>query len=125
MTRGIEVSSSDSRRLRKPRKGTMHEKDMKYLEKNRQEIYARNRERYTMRKWGLTREEYDARAYGICPICAIGPQVLHYDHDHATGTLREFICQKCNHALGLFNDNPEVMRKAAEYVASFRHTKKD
>lgn len=38
------------------------------------------------------------------------------DHDHNTGKVRKLLCHNCNRALGLFQDNPEVLRKAADYV---------
>ena len=44
---------------------------------------------------------------------------LAVDHDHATGRVRKLLCHNCNRALGLFKDNPELMRKAADYVEKF------
>lgn len=41
---------------------------------------------------------------------------LAVDHDHDTGKVRKLLCHNCNRALGLFKDNPELMRKAASYV---------
>lgn len=45
---------------------------------------------------------------------------LAVDHDHATGKVRKLLCHNCNRALGLFKDNPELMRKAAAYVENHR-----
>jgi hypothetical protein len=41
---------------------------------------------------------------------------LAVDHDHKTGKVRKLLCHNCNRALGLFKDNPALMRKAASYV---------
>jgi hypothetical protein len=38
------------------------------------------------------------------------------DHDHATGKVRGLLCHNCNRALGLLQDNPEVIRRRADWV---------
>jgi hypothetical protein len=51
-----------------------------------------------------------------CAICGeADPQ--HLDHDHGTGGLRQLLCQRCNHGLGLFRDDPHVLHAAAFYIA--------
>lgn len=41
---------------------------------------------------------------------------LNLDHCHSTGKVRGLLCHNCNRALGLFQDNPEVVRRAADYL---------
>ncbi len=38
------------------------------------------------------------------------------DHDHATGQLRDVLCNQCNKALGWFSDDPKLLRRAAAYL---------
>lgn len=40
----------------------------------------------------------------------------HIDHDHDTGEVRGILCNRCNRAIGMFSDDSDVMRKAADYL---------
>ena len=56
---------------------------------------------------------------GICPISQKPPSEnirLNIDHDHKTGLIRGVLNWKINKALGLFNDDPEMLRRAADYL---------
>lgn len=77
------------------------------------------------RSYGLAPDEVEEQLAKAthCELCGDeftkdnGP---HFDHDHATGLLREALCGLCNRGLGHFRDNPEVLRKAARYVIKHR-----
>ena len=43
-------------------------------------------------------------------------KLLATDHDHTTGAWRGVLCQRCNNAIGLFRDNPQLLRLAADYL---------
>lgn len=49
-----------------------------------------------------------------CGICGGEGQVL--DHKHGEGTWRGVLCYKHNTGLGLFNDDPELLEAAANYL---------
>ena len=52
-----------------------------------------------------------------CAICRRSSDVkLKYDHDHATGEGRGYLCHSCNIALGQFGDNTELLRRAIRYL---------
>jgi hypothetical protein len=55
---------------------------------------------------------------GICALCEAAP-AEHMDHDHASGVLRAWLCQRCNMGLGLFGDSAERLRRAADYLDGY------
>lgn len=61
---------------------------------------------------------------GGCAICG-SPETrivkgtlnsLVVDHNHETGVIRGLLCALCNTALGKFHDDPDLLRRAAEYL---------
>jgi hypothetical protein len=54
-----------------------------------------------------------------CEICGGPPNGrgrFHFDHDHETGQFRGWLCAKCNWAIGLMEDNPDLMMSLALYL---------
>jgi hypothetical protein len=49
---------------------------------------------------------------GQCPICERTVQTMHVDHNHTRGKVRGFLCPRCNVALGLFCDDPDLLHRA-------------
>jgi Recombination endonuclease VII len=83
---------------------------------------AANSEYYLRRTYQLTKDHVAEmrRAQGDrCAICG-DPAPQHLDHDHETGGIRELLCQRCNHGLGLFRDDPALLHAAAFYVDAHR-----
>lgn len=77
------------------------------------------RERHLRRRYGITEEGYRAlyeAQEGCCAICGEHKDVLHVDHDHATGTIRGLLCFGCNNGLGSFKDDVRRIVAAADYL---------
>jgi hypothetical protein len=75
-------------------------------------------ESYFYRRYGLTKAQIVRirEAQGDrCAICG-DPGPEHLDHDHRLGGTRQLLCQRCNHGLGLFRDDPGLLHAAAFYV---------
>lgn len=71
-----------------------------------------------LRKVGLTREMVeimDNAQGGRCALC-FKEKLLILDHCHKYNEARGLICRGCNFALGVFEDDPDRMIRAADYV---------
>lgn len=83
----------------------------------------------------VTPEEFEvmvAEQQGLCAICKKPPvgkrrqhddfdgdpelRPLDIDHDPKTGVVRGLLCNPCNQAIGFLQDDPDLMRRAADYV---------
>jgi hypothetical protein len=88
------------------------------------EVARRNKR---LKNYGLSHEDYLSlweKQNGACAICRMdlvhgGRQLnsCHVDHDHKTGVVRGLLCPSCNHGLGKFRDNSELLRSAAVYLS--------
>jgi Recombination endonuclease VII len=93
----------------------------------RPDAQVRERAR-TLRTYGLTEADWDAfllRQGNRCAVCRTGKpggrgERWHIDHDHVTGQVRGLLCGKCNSAIGMLQDDPEIIKAAARYVAAHR-----
>lgn len=80
-------------------------------------------------RYGISLEEYDQRLFsqgGVCAIC-LRPETkidrrsgrrhsLSVDHSHQEGTNRGLLCDSCNKAIGLFNEDILMMKNAINYL---------
>jgi hypothetical protein len=76
------------------------------------------------RKFNISSEEYERllkAQNGKCAICRADKPGGKYenftvDHDHETGNIRGLLCSACNTGMGHFKDNPDILRKAIDYL---------
>ena len=78
------------------------------------------KEKAIAKGYGITVEEFRRlRETVFCEICEIefpDTKNQHIDHDHATGKVRGVLCASCNMMLGNAKDNPDILRRAVEYL---------
>jgi len=70
------------------------------------------------KKYGLTKEGLATLRTRPCVLCG-STKLLRIDHCHATGKLRNTLCNACNSGLGFFRDRPDLLRLAAQYVEHY------
>ncbi len=72
------------------------------------------------RRYGLSPEEMAVvDRQEVCALCRVRPPE-HMDHDHSTGITRAALCAMCNKGLGHFQDDPDLLRRAAAYIEAHR-----
>lgn len=78
--------------------------------------------RYYLRRYGLTMDQAELMRAGGCAICGRTEvegrwaNNLHIDHCHETGRVRGVLCHGCNVSLGHFQHDPNLLRRAFEYL---------
>lgn len=65
--------------------------------------------RWQLRQFGVSAEGQ------VCALCG-STKRLSVDHDHTSGKVRGILCSNCNTGLGLFKEQPMLLRKAAVYL---------
>ncbi len=124
--------------------------NLAFYYRNRDRMMAKFRARYkkspnskvTNRKlrlasYGLTAEVYAAKVAaqdGVCAIC-LKPETLVWektktvrllsvDHNHATGEVRDLLCQRCNTAVGMLKEDPQIALQLAAYLTRWSKEQK-
>ncbi len=95
----------------------------KYYTENKSDIDYYNKNAFFTKKYGMTVEEVDYQISvrdNKCDICGQESdhrfKKLNVDHCHETNVVRGLLCFSCNVMIGQSKDNPEVLRKAADYL---------
>ncbi len=89
-----------------------------YLEKDRLSALKRN--------YGLSVTDYNNMLLaqnGFCPVCEKHQKELDkplvVDHNHNTGKVRKLLCNNCNLALGLLEDDLRLAKGLVQYIENF------
>jgi len=85
------------------------------------------RQKYNRKyRYDMTEDEFD---YNIlkqgfkCPIC--GSELTYgnssVDHEHEENFNRGILCTSCNTGIGKLKDDPEVVKKATDYLTYWKY----
>jgi hypothetical protein len=88
-------------------------------QRERRPCYSDSGEAWLMKRYGLSRADFDAMAAaqdGECALCRKVPRKLHVDHCHETGRVRGLLCPRCNTALGALGDTEDGLLAALRYI---------
>lgn len=118
----IKDTLSGKRKLKdqqEPRKTKKRDYIRKCMEQP--EMRDKMRNRYLLKEYKLTLEEYEIMfktQEGVCKICNLADiqKKLVVDHNHDTGAVRGLLCDSCNLGLGKFKDNQDYLQSAIEYL---------
>lgn len=100
----------------------LHKTNYNYDRKRHQLMSKLSRRKCSLTKFEAMKKKQKNR----CAICrrperkinkTTGKAIsLSIDHNHATGQIRGLLCWSCNLVIGHMNDEPELLRKAIEYL---------
>lgn len=95
------------------------DRNREYLRERDRTRYANNREKraaYSLAwRWNKREQIAGKPRSAECDSCGEEAQTV-FDHCHASGEFRGWLCCKCNAALGMLDDDPEKIRKLAVYM---------
>ena len=83
----------------------------KIKEANKKWYAAKGRKYHLERKYGIRVEDVPQS----CQVCGSRKRIC-VDHNHETGIVRGFLCNRCNVVLGKVRDNPSLLEKLALYL---------
>jgi hypothetical protein len=92
--------------------------NQRWCEENKEYANASRRQRL----YGLTADQYQSlvtahdNQCAICSAAAPESKSLDIDHNHQTSKVRGLLCRRCNVGIGIFEDNPELLKQAIQYL---------
>jgi len=99
------------------------------LRKKNYEVYRKTEKTRELKKYGLSYEEYQEMLKKQDYKCAIEScsrkdgdfkRVLHVDHCHKTGKVRQLLCSHCNTVLGKVNEDLILLQDLTLYLIRHR-----
>lgn len=122
-----EKAKELSSRFRKANPEKARAAALKHYYANKEALNAKAVHKNRKRKFGITRDQFEALLEsqgGVCAICR-NPETatrqgkvksLAVDHDHASGKIRGLLCMACNTMIGNSKERLEVLQAAILYL---------
>jgi hypothetical protein len=103
------------------KEGILKAKKILRKTKNSEEMKNNARKKHLWKIYRITPEDWEKISKFQGDVCAISGKPkktknLALDHDHKTGKIRGLLSMGINRGLSMFNDDPELLRKAADYL---------
>jgi hypothetical protein len=89
-----------------------------YRKNNVEKVKASNRNTKLKRAYGITQEQFiemSIKQDNKCACCAKETKLV-VDHCHTNGNIRELLCNNCNTALGLLNEDNTIIQSLSNYL---------
>lgn len=99
-------------------------KNKEWIKNNPEKAKNSRKNTFLKRTYGITLKDYEKllkQQNNLCAICKTDTpggkgNTFVVDHCHATGNIRGLLCNKCNLAIGLLNENPVIFDSAKQYL---------
>jgi hypothetical protein len=110
---GIKASEESRKKMSESRKGKNNSSWKGGVSKDKNHVHGLIKLRRIERMEKLAKRKKPSQ----CELCgAMG--LICFDHDHATGKFRGWICRRCNLVLGLAKDSTELLSTLINYLNS-------
>ena len=124
------LKNKDKRKQYNTNWARMNRNKINAADRKRYKENPEKRKRYSKHKmlkklYGITIDQYEEmynKQNGLCFLCnssqveSKNNRNLCVDHNHFTNKIRKLLCNKCNIALGLFNEDIPLMERAIQYL---------
>ena len=123
----VKAESKARQQARKPPKSskTNAQRKAEWVAKNKPKA-AEQLRRSSRKRLGGDPDSTTRPMPMFCEACGAPPstwrsgsQRLAWDHDHATGKFRGWLCTQCNSALGLLQDSPDRIAALLSYLREY------
>jgi hypothetical protein len=118
----IEGREKHKKNMSNPEYRAKKAKYMRELRLRKPRSYEQRKKEWLKSLYGMTVEDYNSLLNSQNEVCAICSQPcktkkgLAVDHNHITGKIRGLLCANCNGAIGMLQEDPDIIEKAKQYI---------